>query len=982
MMNFIDHIKLRKNILKYIFLLLLLPFYSLSAQIKDIGLPFIENFDREDYQAGTQNWAIAQNQDGVMFFANNSGLLVYNGNKWQLYPLPNNSVVRSVAYLDNKVYVGGYDEFGYFEENEIGELHYSSLSEKLLDKDKSLGEVWRIHFTRYGVVFQSFLKIFVLLNNKIEVISSDTQFGFSYMVDNNLYVVDRDKGLYMLRNKDLIPYYGNTSFFKENEITFIISRGTDKLLVGTTNNGIFLFDGMKLTEWDSPINKQLKKDQIYSAIELPNNMLAIGSIQNGLYVINSQDKIIQHLNRYRGLQNNTILSLYYDKYGNLWLGLDNGIDMLEVSSPLTIINYCFNIEASYCSVVHDGILYIGTNQGLFAKKYDEVENNFSVSSAFVLVKGTMGQVWNLKVIDNGLFCGHHLGTFIVKGLNAYQISDIEGGWDYEKLKKWDNYVIGGTYTGLILFEKTNTSAAEWEYKGKITGFNESCKEITVDADGAIWITHGMKGLYRVILSENYTQAINATLYNETNGLPDIPYTLATVRDQPVFVTNRAIYHYNKPDNTFVKDDKLNSILTGVSGFSKITEDYRGDLWYFATEGMGVMRLQEDGSYSKITLPFMRIKNQFLVPGYEHVYVHSKNIVFISSQQGTIHYDPSITKDFTPDFKAFIGNVVIKSKDNDSLISFKSSEKKSPEIDFKDISYRYNSIVFSYFSPFFEASEQLTYSYRLIGFNSNWSDWSSQTVKEYTNLHEGDYSFEVKAKNIYDYQSDIARFTYTIKPPAHRTRYAYISYAIFFFVIILINVWIFSRRIEKTRQAEKLRHKNELQVKEQKFKEESEVSERKIEKLKNDKLLTEMHHKNMELANSTMNIIQKNKFLTHLKTEILNLYSKPTAKAVQHDIKSIVRKIDRDIENEKHWQVFDKYFDEVHQDFINRLKEKHADLTPKDIRMCSYLKMNISSKEIAPLMNISIRGVEISRYRLRKKLNLDRNTNLTEYFMNI
>lgn len=955
---------------------------SLYGQIKDIGLPFIENYSRKDYQAGTQNWAIAQNEDGIMYFANNAGLLQYNGIKWQVYPLPNNSVVRCVAYLDNKIYVGGYDEFGYFRENELGQLEYFSLSSKLSEKDRSLGEVWRIHFTRYGIVFQSFLKIIIFSNNKIDILSAERQYGFSYMVDNNLFIVDRDKGLYLLKNKNLIPYYENYTFFKENEITFIISRGTEKLLIGTTNNGIFSLDEKKLTPWQSPVNQLLKRDQIYTAIELPNSMLAVGSIQNGLYVINAQDKIVQHLNRYQGLQNNTILSLFYDRYGNLWLGLDNGIDMLEVSSPLSIINYCFNIEAAYCSIVHDGILYVGTNQGLFAKDYSEVENNFSISEGFVLVQGTMGQVWSLKVIENELFCGHHLGAFIIKGYKAFQLSSIEGGWDFEQIKKDKDYIIGGTYTGLTLYHRNNARNTGWEFKGRISGFNESCKEMSIDPEGALWITHGIKGLYRVILSDNFNQVINATLYSASHGLSALPYSLATVRDQHVIVSSSAIFHYNKPDNTFVADQKLNDVFNGITGFSKIMEDYRGDLWYFLNDGMGVMRLQEDGSYSKITLPFMRIKNQFLVPGYENVYVHSKNIVFISSQQGMIHYDPSITKNFTPKYKAFIGNVTIKSRDNDSPIRLEGSQKDKRNKDLRGIAYRYNSVTFSYYSPFFEAPEHLTFSYRLIGFNNNWSEWTPQTVKEYTNLHEGDYNFEVKAKNIYNHESEIAHFAFTVTPPAYRTRFAYISYAIIFLVIILINVWFFSRRLEKTRQAEKMRHKNELKAKEQKFKEEAEISERKIAKLKNDKLVTEMHHKNMELANSTMNIIQKNKFLTQLKNEIQILTSKPTAKPLHSEIKSLIRKIDRDIENEKHWQVFDKYFDEVHQDFINRLKEKHPDLTPKDIRMCSYLKMNISSKEIAPLMNISVRGVEISRYRLRKKLNLDRNTNLTEYFMNI
>ena len=95
---------------------------------------------------------------------------------------------------------------------------------------------------------------------------------------------------------------------------------------------------------------------------------------------------------------------------------------------------------------------------------------------------------------------------------------------------------------------------------------------------------------------------------------------------------------------------------------------------------------------------------------------------------------------------------------------------------------------------------------------------------------------------------------------------------------------------------------------------------------------------------------------------------------------LVKRIDKDINNEKFWKVFDSYFDEVHQDFLTRMKEKHPDLSPKELRLSAYLRMNISTKEIATLMNISVRGVEVSRYRLRRKLNIDRDTNLTEYIL--
>ncbi len=966
------------------FLLVIFAHTEISGQIKNIGLPFINNYSREDYSAGTQNWAITQDNDGIMYFANNDGMLEFDGIKWVVHPLPNRSVVRCVAYLDSKIFAGGYDEFGYFEADATGNLVYHSVSEQIVEKNKSFGEIWRIYKTRYGIVFQGFTNISILKFGKLEVIQPASQFGFSYFVNNSIFVIDRENGLYILKDKELIPYYINTTFFKKNEITFLISRGTNQYLLGTTNNGVFVLNGDKLTEWTAEINNILKRDQIYSAIELPNEMLGIGSIQNGLYIINMKSEIVQHINRYKGLQNNTVLSLFYDRDKNLWLGLDNGIDMLELSLPLTTINYCYNIETSYSSIVHDGILFIGTNQGLFARKLCEVDNNYSIDSGFELVEGTMGQVWTLKVFDNTLFCGHNLGTFIIKDRKAYHLSDIQGGWDYAKPKGKKDYLIGGTYNGLILFRKVPGSPLGWKFDRQIARFKESCKEIVIDTDGAIWISHGYKGVYRIILSENMSQVINATLYNTASGLPPIPYSVTKIMDKTVIVTSSAFYTYNKSTNTFRKFEKLNKIFSGMSGLTKVIEDYLGDLWFFTGNGMGVFRLQEDGTYSRIVLPFLRINNQYISSSFENVYVLGKNIVFIGSQRGMIHYDPMMIKDFRHLYKAYIGQVIIKGRGNDSIINNRGniepdgkSGKTIPEIP-----YRYNSISLSYLSPFYEAPAQISYSFRLIGFDDEWSEWTKRTVKEYTNLKKGNYTFEVKARNIYNNISDIACYTFEIEAPFYSTRVAYAFYISLIITIGLLNFLYFKRRIEKARQYEKLKHKKELFAREKQFKEEVELSEQKIEELKHENLLTKMRHKNMELANSTMHLIQKNKFLTDLKGELLSMYSKASNQRVMYDIKTIVHKIDHDIRNEKHWQVFDKYFDEVHQDFINKLRKLHPVLTPKDLRMCSYLKMNLTTKEIASLMNISIRGVEISRYRLRRKMRLGRNVNLTEYIINI
>ncbi|MGD2036095.1 MAG: triple tyrosine motif-containing protein, partial [Bacteroidales bacterium] len=873
---------------------------------------------------------------------------------------------------------------GYLSEGDKGKLSYHSLSEKLPGDEKNFGEIWRIYSTRYGIVFQSFLKIFLLADGELRSFSAGSRFGFSYFVDNNLFVVDRSEGIFLLKGRNLQLYYRNRSFFRDNDITFLIQRGVEDYLLGTTNNGIFVLKDKKLVPWQAELNSRFIKDQIYTGIRLENDQLAIGTIQNGVYVINMQGKIIQHVNRYKGLQNNTVLSLFSDRSGNLWLGLDNGIDMLEVSSPITVLNYCYNIETSYASIVHNKILYIGTNQGLFAKKLSDIGNQNMINSGFKLVEGTMGQVWKLEIIDDALFCGHNFGTFIINGFRAYKISEEEGGWDYAIVPGNEDYLIGGTYNGLMLYKKNRQSMAGWENLGYLKGVSESCKDMLFDQEGNLWVTHGYKGIFRFTLSGDLRTVEESHLYNTRHGLPELPYSLTEIHDKFLVVSNDGFFEYDSANDTFLTNEKYNSLFAKTTGITKIIEDYYGDIWYFGQAGMGVYRLQEDGTYTDIDIPFHRIRNQFISGSFENIYVYDKNNVFIGSQKGMIHYDPSKQKDFKRPYNAFIGEVKIHGKHSDSTLFYRVTENPDEAEAGQEtiLPYKYNSMSFSFFTPYFEAPNDIQYSYRLSEFEENWSDWSDRSIKEYTNLPAGEYVFEVRAKNIYRNESHPARFRFIITPPFYRSKLAYILYMLLFLVIAFVNLLFLRHKIEKTRHYEKQKHSIELDKKEKKYREEAELSEQEIDRLKNEQLVIEMRHKNMEMANSTMHLIQKNKFLRFLKNELLGISGSAKSDYMESEIKKIVKKIDSDLRNERHWQVFDKYFDEVHQDFIQRLKEKHPELTPKELRLCAYLKMNISTKEIAPLMNISIRGVEVSRYRLRKKLGIGRDVNLIEYILGI
>jgi DNA-binding CsgD family transcriptional regulator len=594
-----------------------------------------------------------------------------------------------------------------------------------------------------------------------------------------------------------------------------------------------------------------------------------------------------------------------------------------------------------------------------------------------LVNGVVGQVWTLSEFNGKLICGNNLGTFIIDRYDSYQISDRQGGWVYVEVPDREDKVIGGTYTGLQLFTYQAGSREGWKEAHPLQGFDESSRELMFDDNHNLWITHEYEGIFKLQLSDDLLSVDSVRLYNQTQGLPGIPYSISKLNGELILTARNGLYSYDHTLDTFLLHDKYNLLLEDETDLMKVLEDSQGDVWYFTDETMGVLRKQEDGTYVKINTPFRRIHNHYLGSTFENVYVYNQDHVFIGGERGMLHYNPNKQKNFVPEFNAYIGEVTLKGRLADSII-FGNGDGASVV----DIPFRFNSLSLRFFSPYFEAPGHLFYSHKLDGFDEIWSPWESRNVKEYTNLREGDYEFIVKARNIYNNISRTSSFRISIAPPPYRTKLAYSFYAGIIILTAILIIVYFRRRIAFTRNKEEAKHRMELQAKEEYYLEGKKLSDQEIERLKREKLLIEMRHKDMELANTTMYLVQKNKFLNKIKNEIHELIGELSIESNKYALRQIVQRIDRDIKSKQHWKVFDRYFDEVHEDFITRLKEKHPELTPKEIRLCAYLKMNISTKEIAPLMNISIRGVEISRYRLRKKLNLEKRTNLTEYILSI
>ena len=405
--------------LRLILLIALVSFKTLwAAEIKSIGVPYVQNYTKAIYQSGNQNWSVTRDEHGIMYFGNSGGLLTFDGRYWQSYAMPNGLIVRSVAADGKgKVYAGGFGEFGYWQNNQQGQFQYHSLVSLIPKQYQPMNEeIWKIYIDDKQIIFQSFGSIFIYAGGRITAINAPNPFLFLFKVGKRYFVEEVNAGLFELKNCKL-SYIAGSNILGKSGILSILPFPHNKYLIGTAHSGLFVFDDKRFVPLNSPANDFLRTYQLNNGAVIPGKYFAFGTILNGIIVIDTAGNVVQQINKASGLQNNTVLSLYTDNEQNLWAGLDNGIDRIEVNSPLYFyFDKTGRFGTVYSSIIFGGKIYLGTNQGLFYSDWqDEANRKAFQSFDFKLIPGSQGQVWELSVQDGRLLCGHNAGTYQVSG---------------------------------------------------------------------------------------------------------------------------------------------------------------------------------------------------------------------------------------------------------------------------------------------------------------------------------------------------------------------------------------------------------------------------------------------------------------------------------------------------------------------------------------------------------------------------------------
>ncbi len=880
--------------------------------------------------------------------ANSNGLLEFNGATWRLFPSPSETIMRSVKVVEDRIYTGSFMEFGYWKKNALGVLDYTSLSKKLSIALLEDEEFWNIISIDDYLVFQSLKRIYIynVANETINIIDSDHTITKMFKVGQNIYFQRIGEGVFKIESgKDFLIF--DDAIVKTDEVIHVFGR-EDKMLILTRDNGFYKVINDQLVQAEAFPNEFLSNFSLYNGIQLNDGSFVLGTISSGLIHLSAEGELIFQINQNNGLSNNTVLALFEDMDNNIWSGLDYGISYVNLGAPYEVFNdYKGVLGSVYTAALYNENLYLGTNQGLFYKPYKS-------KGDFIFIPGTQGQAWSLREIDNTLFCGHHSGTFIVLGDRVQKIANIQGTWDIGKIEGRPNLLLQGNYDGLYVLEKFNTS---WRLRNKINKFNNSSRYFET-LGNTIFVNHEYNGVFELNVDDAFfeVQTVHKdTLIKGSNS------GLVRYNGDLLYSYKKGIFKFNADRQAFVMDSLLSSVYdeNDYESGKLIVDEKDNKLWIFTKSKISFVT--STGLTSKPIIKSIPLTKEMRdgILGYENmISLDNGNTYLLGKTSGYITVDINQQPDH--DFQVHIARVANgENKTNESLINT-AVEGTFPNNE--------NDFEFSFYAPEYNRYLSTVYQYRIEGMYDEWSEWSEDAEVFYENLPFGVYTFQVRAKIGNTVSTNTASYTFEIAKPWYISTVMIILYIVGFILLIFLMHNIYRQYYK--RQGQKLIEKNKQELKFARIQ-----NEKEIIRIKNEQLEIENKSKSKELAASTMSIIKKNELLTTIKDELNTIEDK-------NAVKPVIKIIDKSLKQNDDWELFQEAFNNADSEFLKKVKSTHPSLSPNDLKLCAYLRLNLSSKEIAKLLNISHRSVEIKRYRLRKKLDLQHEDNLVNYILEL
>lgn len=914
------------------------------------------NYTKNAYNFKAQNWDLDQSDNGWMYFANSGGLLEFNGLEWRTYHVPNNTL-RSVKCKNQIIYVGGSSEFGYFEPDTKGGLIYTSLSSALPDWG---GEVWNILLGKDVIYFQADNSIIVLKNNTLEVFWSAIKIESSSIINEELFCGTQE-GVFTFSNNKFELKKG-TETLHGKRVIHISAIDSDNILIVTREHGIYNYSNNKLTESVFNSLDFISQNQFFR-VAINKSTLALGTIQHGVYLVDMQTSKYSNYSLANQLQNNTVLNLEFDRDDNLWLALDKGIDYISLSTP--ILNLFGNktlIGSGYASQLLDNTLYLATNQGLYSCA--SVNNN-TIKNSIEIVKNTEGQTWYLLNYDGNIFCANDNAVFIISDNQIVSRINLSGCWQIYESRTDKNTLFAILYSGIAILKKVNN---KWEYSHHIETRDSFWGMISDEYSNIYWYLSPRYGISKFTFSTDLKKVIYLKHYESGRKVGE-NISPRKINGQTVFCLNDGIYYYNNLKDKIEPYPDLENTLEGKQYYKYLYQDRYNNIWYVVNDHLKVLKSSLDGHYEQRPIDY-GMKN-LLDYKFLHIELFDQQHAIINTSDGFSLLDLNDQNIKDNEIFPFIRDIT-------SLVSTDAGlHEVLLSINDTILPYSNNTLRFKFGATDYSGKFELAYSCRLRGFQG-WSIPSANEIKEYTGLPEGEYIFDVRLYVNDKLYPKEASFKFVILPPWYKSVWAYI----FYFIIAIVAAYIFYKYTIKKQAKIIIEKEQKLIDQERKHIEETFIKDKEIGELHHENLKTALELKNQQLTSTTLNVIRKNEILFSIKKNVTGLLKSidesTDSKTLKRKTLQLISLIDTNIEHDTDFEKFMNSFDQLHKNFFKILDSSFPNLSRNDKLLCAYTMMDFSSKEIAPLLNISLRGVEIARYRLRKKLKLERSDNLADF----
>ena len=892
-------------------------------------LPFTENFTKSEYAGDNQVWSVAQGADNAMYFANHHYLLRYNGVAWEKYSLPNKTIIRSVYADGGRIYSGSYREYGYWQ-REAGKLTYTSLSEgtDLFAGKTDNEEVWKIFKLGNTMYFQSFNALYTYDGKTSRKIKAPSLLSYCYVINNTVYAATVRDGVFKLSNNQFVAMDSWPEL--KGNVVHGIAQNKGRIYVFTKNNGVFEGNESGLKPWNSSINTVLKDNVLLSAKFVNPNLLAVGTSLQGLYLIDLKSHTFKNINRQNALKNNAVLSIATDRENDLWLGLDNGICHIEVNSPVSLFTDNSGLLGSVYSLapMGSGEYIFVTNHGVFTYEDNAIKTQPS----------SQGQVWDIYKSGDEFIIGHNDGTFVYNNGALRQVNSINGGWKFFK-SEFDDAYFQANYSGIVVYDDLD-NLSTWKTLDSIA---KPIRNVAQNRAGELWAADNYRSLYRVLYDKDF-RVSRAENVSKLNGISnDFGVKLFNFRNEILFFINNYWYEYNRIEGRLEKNRLFNEQFRNISDIVPVDNNN----FVVIKEGLLYLITQTGEKFSWNLLSEKYYQGRLILENTK-IYKDGDKLL-INLDDGFLEFrtDMSSKKEVDVTVEAFYMDDLVT---NDTRIKYNQS------VDINVISkyYGYSRPDFFYR---FNGGPVINIKNGHIILN---------------NLSSGEQKLDIFYNNG-NKEIKICSYSFHVARPWYFSMWMILFYigatALVFFIYYRWN---------------KLRYTQKIRLNEEELKHRREILELELEA--ENRLRQQEHEKHMlevEVQTKASEVAGKSLSIAKHSEMIENIQDVLTSENEITQLKSKIKKVIKTSTISKNeWQSFEKNLVKSHEDFVERLTERYPSLTPKDIKLCIYLKMNLSSKEIAPLMNISYRGVELHRYRLRKKLDISSDESLPHFMISL